>query len=213
MTHPAQLPVIPPVPPTLVTTDEFKLYARIETNAEDTLIGMLLAEAVGLIESFIGKSLTTEEITFTDNAASFRAYESARSLILPYMQIDPASIAITDPNGNVVDATSYTVRLDLRQIVGIQSGGVWGAGYLFGAGPYAIKCIAGYGTLPDYKQRWLPRIRATIMDYTAFLYQQRTPGATSESAAGTRVDYALDAETGLPYRLAIGLRKLRGIIA
>lgn len=197
-------PPVAPSPPTLVTVDEFKQYARIETTAEDELIGALLEEVVGLIESYIGKSLTTEQITFTDDADSFRLYAQPRSLILPYMQIDAASISIVNGAGETLDPAGYTVRLDIRQIRGTFACG----------GPYVISCTAGYGTLPDYTHRWLPRIRSTIKDYALFLYQQRTPGASSEGAAGTSVSYgAIDPDTGLPNRVRMALRKLRGIIA
>jgi len=196
------MPIAPA--PTLVTVQEFKLYARIETSAEDDLLGELLAEVVGLIESYIGKSLTTEQITFTDDGETFRFYGAPRALILPYMQIDAASVAITNGAGETLDPTGYTVRLDLRQIRGSFACG----------GPYVVTCRAGYGTLPDYEQRWLPRIRSTIKDYALFLYQQRTPGASSEGASGTSVSYGdIDPDTGLPNRVRMALRKLRGIIA
>jgi len=210
------IPPVVVVPPTLVTVAEFKQYARIETNAEDDLLGDLLDEVVGLIESHIGKSLQIEDLTIVDDARSWRAYEAARSLILPYMQIDPASIVVTDPEGILVQPEQYNVRLDIRQIVGLavnSSEPAWGVYMLFGNGPYTIKCKAGYGTLPDYERKWLPRIRSLIKDYTLFLYQQRTPGASHEMSTGTTVDYgAIDPDSGLPYRVCSGLRKLRGII-
>jgi len=201
-------PIDPPVEP-LVTVDAFKQYARIETTAEDDLIAELLVEVVGLIETYIGKSLTTEEITITDDATTFRFYEGPSprppALILPYMQIDPASIRITDPGGLAIDPSTYRVRLDKRLVQGA---------FVLCSGAYTITCTAGYGTLPDYTTRWLPRIRSTIKDYALFLYQQRTPGASSEGAAGTSVSYGdIDPDTGLPNRVRMALRKLRGIIA
>jgi hypothetical protein len=198
------IPPVTPAPPTLVTIDEFKRYARIETTAEDALIMALLEEVVGLIESYIGKSVTTAPGEFIDDGENFSFNaRGGRSLILPFSQIDPTSIVVVNGAGETLDPSGYTVYLGLRQIRGAFNCG----------GPYVITCTQGYGTLPDYATVWLPRINSLIKDYALFLYQQRTPGASHEGAAGTSVDYgAMDDDTGLPQRVRAGLRKLRGII-
>jgi hypothetical protein len=194
----------------ITTTKAVKDYFRIETDREDDLIADLIAEASGTIESVVGKSLTTESVTWIDNGTSFRTYGAPRSLILGYVPIDASTVVVKDNSSIVVPAANYLVRQDLQQIVGVSGNPVWNDTTIFGAGPYAITCTAGFGTSPTYATREQPYIRGGIIRYVGFLYYQRTPGAKSEGAAGSRVDYEIDSDTGLPCFLSSFIRKLRG---
>lgn len=192
----------------LPTVQDVKDYLRIETTAEDVLLAQLLARAIGRIEGSVGKSLTTESVIWYDDVQSFKLYGAPKSLLLKYVPIDPDSVVITDGEGETVVSTDYIVRQDIGQIVGVP-------GVVFATGPYQMALTAGFGTSPKYATVWEPLINAIIIDVTAFLYQQRTPGASIEGASGTSVNYGQfvqDSETGLPTRIAREIRKLRGVV-
>lgn len=187
----------------LPSVQDVKDYGRIQTSVEDALIAALLGSAIGEIEAAIGKSLTTEQVTWYDNATSLRLFTPPRNLLLLYVPVDVSTIVVADQDDATIDAATYNVRLDLGMICGND-------GLAFGNGPYKITATAGFGTSPNYATRWLPMIAQLVKDYTLMLYQQRTIGASSEKAAGTMVTYEIDADTGLPCRLSRQLRKLRG---
>lgn len=186
----------------LPTTSDFKRYQRIEENAEDDLIKDLLEEAVGIIEMSIGKSLTTEPISWVDDVSSGRAYGSPTALVIKRWPVDVSTLVVTGASG-LVDATNYTV--DAAIIRGIGA-------FVFDDGPYVITATSGYATSPTYAKRELPMIRMLVLDVASFLYQQRTPGAMGEGSSGASANYSIDNETGLPDRIAKRLRKMRGII-
>lgn len=190
---------------TIATRQNLKDYGRIETTAEDALLDELLAEAIGTIESKIGKSLTIESASWYDDAISMRILEGASALQLRYAPVDAATVVVTDNDGQIVSADLYTVRNDRAQVVARGD-------FRFDNGPYLITCQAGFETSPSYSMRELPSIKALVLKYALFLYQQRTPGASMERAAGTSVDYEIDEETGLPHVIARGIRALRGIV-
>lgn len=189
----------------LPSVEDLKDYGRIQTTAEDPLLASLLARAVGEIEASIGKSLTHESVVWYDDAKSLRLYERPCNLVLGYVPIDATTVSVVDADGVTVDAATYTVRQDL--------GLIKGDGVTFENGPYAITVTkAGFDTSPSYATRWSPMITAAVLDYALMLYQQRTPGASSEKASGTTVTYEIDPTTGLPLRIMRQVRKLRGAV-
>lgn len=191
---------------TLPTVAELKSYGRIQSAVEDVLLQSLLDRAVGEIEAAIGKSLTHESVVWYDDAKSLRLYERPCNLVLGYVPIDATTVVVTDADGVTVDASTYAVRQDLGLIKGNE-------GVTFANGPYAIAVTkAGFDTSPGYATRWSPMIAAAVIDYALMLYQQRTPGASSEKASGTTVTYEIDPTTGLPLRIMRQVRKLRGAV-
>lgn len=200
---------------TLVTVAKAKSYLRIETDAEDDLIADLIVRAEAEIEVVVGQSLTKREVVWIDDALTLRIPGAVVNLLLGSVPIDEETFVVTDGNGDVVDPDTYQIRQDIGQVCargyGEASLGV-GSLTLFGIGPYRMTCTAGFATGANYATRELPMIQASVIDYVGMLYQQRTPGASTEGASGTRVTYEVDEATGLPKRIARALRKLRGIV-
>lgn len=187
----------------LPTTSDIKRYLRIENDAEDNLIKDLIEEAIGLIETSTGKSLTSEDVIWIDDAVSGRSYGYPTALMIKKWPVDVSTIVVKGASGDVVAATNYTI--DGQIIRGTSD-------FAFDDGPYTITAKAGYAASPSYQKRELPVIRMLVIDVTAFLFQQRTPGALGEGSSGASVNYSIDPETGLPDRIAKRLRKMRGII-
>ncbi len=196
--------------PAMPSSTDLMAYLRIQTKKEQALLADLLAEAVATIETNIGKSLTTEQVTWRDNAASALLWRPATSLFLGYTPIDESTVVVKDRDAAIVPASNYQIRQDLGQIVALGAVAPLGGMVLFDNGPYTITCTAGYGTSAVYVARWLPMIKMVVLDFAAMLYQQRTPGARAERAAGSVVDYEVDEATGWPKRLARQVGKLRG---
>lgn len=195
----------PPLP-TLPSTEQLKSYLRIETDRENDLLKDLLARVQGDIEFSIGKPLNIQVgYVWYDDAVTQRIGEAVTNLMLAITPLDAATLVITAGDGSTVDATQYTVRQDLGLVVAVEN-------FVFDAGPYTLTASVGFGTSPTYVTRELPAISSLMLDYAAFLYQQRTPGARSEGSSGTRIEYEVDDETGLPKRVAKGIRRLRGIV-
>lgn len=188
------------------TVQDVKDYFRIQTAAEDALLAQLLARARGEIESLVGKSLTSEEVEWRDDVRSARSWDPVTSLQLGYVPVDPASVEIADVAGAAIAGADFVVRQDLGQVVAV-------AGVVFANGPYVITADAGFEHSPTYATVEEPMINALVIDLVGFYYQQRTPGASSEASAGTRVDYgAIDPSCGLPTRVMKGIRKLKGVV-
>lgn len=207
-------PVVFTATATLVTVQKVKDYFRIETTAEDDLISDLIVRAEAEIETVVGISLTKRAVTWYDEAKTLRIPGVVTNLLLRSKPIDESTVVVTDAAGDVVDADTYTIRQDRGLIMANQYGAapIPGPAVVFDLGPYAISCDAGFSTSPTYATRELPMIQASVIDYVGMLYQQRTPGARTESAAGTRVEYEVDEATGLPKRIARAIRTLRGIV-
>lgn len=191
---------------TLLTVQQVKDYLRIETDAEDALIAALIVEAMATCEGICGTSFTHASVTWYDDAISLRLNEAPWNLLLQERAIDPATLVIYDCEDAVVDAAGYVIRQDEGLVKSKR-------GESFPFGPYRLTCVAGYDTRDDYTVRWLPIIQRLLTDFVAMLYQQRTPGALTEQASGTTVDYSqVDAEFNLPIRIAANLRLLRGVV-
>lgn len=198
---------------TLVAKQGVKDYFRITTTAEDTLIDTLIERAKAKIELLSGKPITEETIAWKDDAKSLRTHENPTALILKYVPVKTSDLVVTDRDGTaLVVGTDYTVRQDLGLIVAEP-------GISFGNGPYTISGKAGLQHSAAYATRWEPFVNQVITDLVGFWLQQRTPGASSESAGGTSVgfvygiDYGgMDAVTGLPKRILSDIRVIRGAL-
>lgn len=200
---------------TLVTVAKVKSYFRIETTAEDELLADLIVRAEAEIEVVVGYSLTRRAMTWRDDAETLRLWSAVTNLLLPGIPIDAATLAIVDADGDTVDDSTYEVRQDKGMVCARGfgfAGPLDGPTTVFDNGPYTMTFDAGFACSDTYATRELPFIQASVIDYVGMLYQQRTPGASTEGAAGTRVTYEVDEATGLPKRIARALRKLRGVV-
>ncbi len=204
-----------PTPPVLPSAQDLKAHLRIQTDKELPALSRFLLQAVAQIEVATGKSLTTESVTWYDDAVSLRIDEAPTSLILGYTPVEVSSVVVTDQQNNVVPASNYTVRNDLGLIVG-NPGPIWNgqSQFCFDNGPYTITATAGAGTGATYATRQIYQIRELILDYGAMLYQQRTPGE-GDRASGRHGDrlHADRQGHGTPGRIARGIRLLKGPVS
>lgn len=167
----------------LPTTADLKSYLRIESNAEDALLTALMARAKAMLEAWIDVPITAESQTAVDRATT----ESTpiRSLIYPRRPI--GAVSIVDKNGTAVSASTYSVDGVAGMIYAKE-------GITFPYGPYTITAICGLSLLQSYA-RLEPVLSECIIDLAADLYQRRTPGASSENAAGTSITWDASRET------------------
>lgn len=167
----------------LVTSTDLKTYLRIEQNAENALLVLLVARAVAMLEAWTDTPITARSETAIDRADSLT--DAPTSLVFPRRPI--ANVTVTDADGVAVDAARY--------LVDGTSGMIWGKdGYAFANGPYTIAASVGLSLRADYATLE-PLLNACILDLAADLYQRRTPGAASETGAGTSISWDASRET------------------
>lgn len=179
----------------LPTTADLKSYLRIESTAEDTLLGLLLGRAKAMLEGWIDCPITAESQTAVDRGETLET--PLISLVFPRRPI--GSVTVIDYSGDTVPGTVYTV--DAR------SGMLWlNPGEVFDNPPYTITAQVGLSLRSDYA-RIEPLLNEMILDLAADLYQRRTPGAASEKAGDTTIAWDTSRETVA--RVMKSLRLLR----
>lgn len=167
----------------LPTVADVKAYLRIETSTEDALLGSLLAAAVALCERYTDVPLTVQPFAFTDSQYGL----NVGTVILSPNRPVGVPTSIVDGHGNVVDVTGWSVNPDAGIICPP-------AGVGLGFPPYTV--VTTYG-LPLWS-KWPsiePMFSQMVLDLCADLYERRTPGASSETAAGTTVSWDFKHDT------------------
>jgi len=178
----------------LPSVADLKSYLRIESTAEDTLLAALMARAKAMLEGWIDVPITAETQTAIDRADALDV--PVTSLVFPRRPCTITSVVDTD--GVTVAAADYWV--DGTSSV------IYGKDVSFPYGPYTITASVGLSLRADYA-RIEPLISEAIIDLAADLYQRRTPGAASETAAGTTISWDVSRETVA--RIMKTLRTLR----
>jgi hypothetical protein len=171
-----------------VTVDEVKAHARIETTADDTLLGYYITGARQLVESITGKALITQTWVLTlDNwpadkcdewwdgvreapiSITQRAQVTIRKA--PFLAISSVVTRDEDDTETTWASTNYYVdkrhgfgRLNLRQ------GQTWPAIVSRSFGAIKITFTAGYGTSASDVPMGL---RQAIKDLVAHWYENR----------------------------------------
>lgn len=167
----------------LPTVADLKAYLRIESTAEDVLLAALMARARSMLETWIDVPITAEVQTAEDEATSLA--RPVRALVFPRR---PMSVtAVVDSRGETVPPSDYR---------GSVTSGVIYAQHdtAFAYGPYTITALVGLTLRPDYG-RLEPVLSQAIVDVAADLYQRRTPGAATETVAGTTISWDASRET------------------
>lgn len=178
----------------LPSVADLKSYLRIESTAEDTLLAALMARAKAMLEGWIDVPITAETQTAIDRADALDV--PVTSLVFPRRPCTITSVVDTD--GVTVTAADYWVDGT--------SGVIYGKDVSFPYGPYTITASVGLSLRADYA-RIEPLISEAILDLAADLYQRRTPGAATETAAGTTISWDVSRETVA--RIMKTLRTLR----
>lgn len=187
----------------LPTLADCKSYLRVENTAEDALITQLLARAIALSQRRVGCPFAAVAKTVIDRAETEVFYSSGpTSLITPLTPFDAsAGLTITDADGTALTLSGLLIDGQtgiIRYKDGVSH---------FENGPYTIVANVGLSTLPNYSTEIEPVISSAIVDFVADLYQRRSPGARTESAAGG-VSRTWTPE-GIPCRVADVLDSLR----
>jgi uncharacterized phiE125 gp8 family phage protein len=168
--------------PNLVTIVDAKAYLRLQTDAEDVLLSGLLASAISMIESWLGRPLELEERTFVDSASDTFGTRCARALRVPVTPVAEI-VSVTDDDGTEVPEADLRVDPDTGLVTRRDRGP-------FLAGPYTVVAEVGLEARPDYTTRVVPVINQAILDVVADLYQRRNPAASREAeGGGIAVDY------------------------
>lgn len=171
----------------LPTVADFKLYIKREDTAEDALLTQLLARAVAMAEQYLGMPITAASVAKIDRAEHLHGTPAPRALVYPGRPI--GTVAIVDGDGDTVDPTTYTVDAEAGMIFG-------NTGIRFSNGPYTITATWGLSLFARYAAQIEPAISAVILDIAADLWSRRTPGASSETGAGTTVSWEVSAACG-----------------
>lgn len=139
------VPIAPIVEP--VTLAEAKLYCRVTTNAEDTLITLMISQAREAIEVATGLSLIakTAVVWFTNWDGSFN---------LPFGPVNSFT-SLIDENGDTIDAVNYTLvggkfpQLQRPQFANLKA-----------------TYVVGYATIPS-------DLKLAILDQISYDYENR----------------------------------------
>lgn len=190
----------------LPTGADLQTYLRIETDAEDNLLNVLVAQATAAAIAYLGRPLATQSRTWIDDGQALRAWSSLATLLVPVTPFDPTSLVITDTDGTALVAdTDYRTPLANDALVGAMPG------VSFDNPPYTLTADVGLAlsTSPDYATVIEPTVSAAILDIAADLYQRRNPTATSESSGGgVSTSYG---DSGLPKRAEALLASWRAV--
>jgi uncharacterized phiE125 gp8 family phage protein len=180
----------------LPTFTDLKTYLRIETTAEDTLLAALMARAKAMIEAWTDTPMTATSQTAIDRADALAM--PVTSLVFPRRPC--AVTAIVDVDNVAVPVADYWVDGRSGVIYAKQ-------GIAFPYGPYTITANVGLSLRADYAALE-PLLTEAILDLAADLYQRRTPGASSETAAGTTIHWDASRETVARVMKTLRLLKL-----
>jgi gp6-like head-tail connector protein len=136
--------------------DLCKSYLRIETTAEDSLVGEFIVEAIAFIESYIGRAILDPNGT--------RVFGPVR-IAMPVIQ--GFRLSDSAPNVNMYPAGTD----DLGRETNLPT-------------PASVTGPLPMSTLPDYAQRWEPLLRRAILDTVAEFWSHRDPMVTNDSSGG-----------------------------
>ena len=167
----------------LPTAVDLKAYLRIETSAEDALLAALVVRAKSMLETWIDVPIIAEVQTADDEASALA--RPVRALVFPRRPM--LVTAVVDSRGETVPSSNYRGSVTSGVIYALNDTS-------FPYGPYTITAMVGLTLRPDYG-RLEPTLAQAILDIAADLYQRRTPGAGSETAAGTAITWDVSRET------------------
>jgi len=186
----------------LPTVADLKAYLRIQTTAEDVLLGATLAQAEALSVAYLRRPILLEARTWVLDAPTQATTRAVWRLHVPlYPVADSPTMEIADGDGTVlVDGTDY--RADLR------TGEIVAAGASpFAAWSYTIDAEVGLEASPDYAALIEPVLSLALLDLASDRWHRRNPAATSEATGGgVSTTYATD---GMPARVVAALAPWR----
>ena len=186
------------------TVDDCKATLRIQTDAENALLGLLLTGALASVEAYVRRPLIAEERTFVVGRP---VWGIVRSFFVPIYPVAAApALTLTDATGALlVEGTDYRVDLRTGEVTALTNGVEGGA---FGDWPQTVMATVGLSADPRYADRIEPALSMAILDVVADYWHRRNPSASNE-AAGGGVATAYDVAYGLPTRICAALDPFR----
>lgn len=167
-----------------ITVQNVKDYLRIQHDAEDGVIEMLLASAKAAISGWLQRPLAIEERTFVVETKTYHGahYSVARVVQLPMFPLEALE--------SMFDADGDDISLDVA--VNSRSGTIrYNDSSEFGNGPYTIKGTFGLAGYDEYETSIEPVINQAIIDVVADLWHRRNPAASAErEGGGIAVEYS-----------------------
>jgi len=163
------------------TRQRAKEYLRLQSGAEDLLLGGLVQSATALVEAWIGRPVEARSMTFVDSGvdAFDRPVAKLRVPVTPVA----ALTSVVDDDGTALDLTG--LRTDAT--TGLVS---YKDKSMFMNGPYTITATVGLSASPQYQFGASAAIQQAVVDIVADLYQRRNPAASREAeGGGIAVDY------------------------
>ena len=178
-----------------VTTSEAKSHLRVDTTADDTLIGTLITAARQHVENHLRRALITQTWELVTDA--FPVGDVIRLPLPPLVSV--TSIKYTDEDGNesTLSSAAYVVDTDsTKGRVVLKSGETWPSDTLAAANGVRVRYVAGYGEASA-----VPRpIRQAILLLIGTLYENRESVLVAQGVTVAQLPFGVEALL-MPYRI------------
>ena len=178
-----------------VTTSEAKSHLRVDTTADDTLIGTLITAARQHVENHLRRALITQTWELVTDA--FPVGDVIRLPLPPLVSV--TSIKYTDKDGNesTLSSAAYVVDTDsTKGRVVLKSGETWPSDTLAAANGVRVRYVAGYGEASA-----VPRpIRQAILLLIGTMYENRESVLVAQGVTVAQLPFGVDALL-MPYRI------------
>ena len=178
-----------------VTSTEAKSHLRVDTTADDTLIGTLITAARQHVEAHLRRALITQTWELVTDA--FPVGDVLRLPLPPLVSV--TSIKYTDEDGaeSTLSSGLYVVDTDsTKGRVVLKNGETWPSVTLAAANGVRVRYVAGYGEASA-----VPRpIRQAILLLIGTMYENRESVLVAQGVTVAQLPFGVDALL-MPYRI------------
>ena len=178
-----------------VSTSEAKSHLRVDTTADDTLIGTLITAARQHVENHLRRALITQTWELVMDA--FPAGDVIRLPRPPLVSV--TSIKYTDVAGSesTFSSAAYVVDTDsTKGRVVLKSGESWPSDTLAAANGVRVRYVAGYGSAAAVPNP----IRQAILLLIGTLYENRESVLVAQGVTVAQLPFGVEALL-MPYRI------------
>jgi uncharacterized phiE125 gp8 family phage protein len=178
-----------------VTASEAKSHLRVDTTADDTLIGTLITAARQHVENHLRRALITQTWELVMDA--FPAGDVIRLPRPPLVSV--TSIKYTDVAGSesTFSSAAYVVDTDsTKGRVVLKSGESWPSDTLAAANGVRVRYVAGYGSAAAVPNP----IRQAVLLLIGTLYENRESVLVAQGVTVAQLPFGVEALL-MPYRI------------
>lgn len=178
-----------------VTSTEAKSQLRVDTTADDTLIGTLITAARAHVENHLRRALITQTWELVLDA--FPVGNTLRLPLPPLVSV--TSIKYTDEDGNEGTFSSSAYEVDTDSTVGrvrLKSGETWPSETLAAVNGVRVRYVAGYGAASAVPQP----IKQAILLLIGTLYENREGTLVAQGVTVMDLPFGVEALL-MPYRV------------